>query len=188
MHVSSTTHTLRLPPKIVALALALLVFPAVPPVLTDIFAQNQAFHFRRYIALSTGDRFAIIASTGSAKNSQIGSGKVRKRNAQQLELDLQLDAGVNALVQLRRLSARSSRKYESFELHYTVKGKGVLGATGAADRAEAERVKADSFLARNGILAIHFADGKRFVQLSIDRQGRSVFISHWGATRLRKLN
>lgn len=141
---------------------------------------RTSFHFKNFSRLATGDRFQIIALTGYAAGSKIGTGKIQQLTARELRLNFSIQTiasgRIDGRIYLKHLGAQGRHK-ERFRLQYS-------GSTTAGPESATEEVLADGFLIQNGILAFHFFDRLRFFQLSVDTKGRNKFITNWGAARL----
>ena len=79
------------------------------------------------------------------------------------------------LLRLRFLSVQG-RKLQ-LRLQYT-------GEQDGRPEQSSEVVLADAFLARNGILKFFYANGTRFLQLSVNSAGETRLVSDWGGARI----
>lgn len=138
------------------------------------------FNFQQYMDLKSGDEFTIIASTGSQKGKPIGSGKIYQLNANKMHLQFKASPGafgVQGEVRVQYLQRQGSKI--KLRLSYR-------GVQGGLSRQNNEIVLVDAFLADNGILSMHYANRKYFLQLSRNRSGHNKFITDWGSARLIK--
>lgn len=143
-------------------------------------ARPAAFHFSHYVGLQAGDAFDIQASSGIKKGQTIGSGRIYQLDGRQLHLQFKANPGalpVEGEVRLQYLKRVGSK------IHMQLSYRGVQSGL---SRQNSERVLLDAFLADNGILSLHYADRKYFLQLSRNRVGHNKFVTDWGSARLIK--
>lgn len=145
-----------------------------------VIARPSSFHFKNYLNLRTGDQFQIIASSGLKQEQVIGTGRIYKLSAQRLHLQFKANPGGMSIEGSVRLTflKREGEKL-SLKLDYR-------GVQSGLSRQNSEVILVDSFLADNGILSLHYASRKYFLQLSRNRAGHNKFITDWGSARLIK--
>ncbi|MCB1324751.1 MAG: hypothetical protein H7A21_11185 [Spirochaetales bacterium] len=139
---------------------------------------GQRFDFGQYLAMSSGQRFRIVASTGVLAGSDLGSGRVVALEPDRLHMRFAIDVAGRSLradLQVRFVSVQS-RKLQ-LRLQYT-------GEQDGRPEQSSEVVQADAFLARNGILKFFYANGTRFLQLSVNSAGETRLVSDWGGARI----
>lgn len=136
---------------------------------------GKAFDFRDFTKLRAADReFEIIGTSGYVRDRAVGSGEILTLNERAMHFKFAITAVVYGEVKLR-YAGRTKYKI-LLDLEYD-------GVSPRGPETARERVEADAFLAENGILTFHFLREQRMIHLSVDSNGRSKFVSSWGASR-----
>ncbi|MCE9599700.1 MAG: hypothetical protein K8S54_17205 [Spirochaetia bacterium] len=125
--------------------------------------------FSNYIRLKDGSTFKIRNA-----NDIIGKGRLISVSKTKIRFQFEINTrgqsikGDTTLVQLK-----SDAKDYVLELTYA-------GTVNTAAENAKEQVKADHFLAENGIITFHFLKDQRFFQLARNKKGESTITTDWG--------
>lgn len=138
----------------------------------------KSFSFSNFIHLKNKQHFNIKSATGKSKGKKLGQGLVSKINNRNLHLNFKAKISFYSIsgdVKLKFLGKKKG-KYLIY-LDYKGKDNGI-------SRSNKETVLVDSFMADRGILILKFMNGKRFIQLSVNKKGKNRFITEWGSAEL----
>ncbi|MCB1175320.1 MAG: hypothetical protein KDK39_17225 [Leptospiraceae bacterium] len=137
------------------------------------------FDFNRFIQLRAGQPFGMYAASGSIVGERIGDGKIFILSRDTIHLRIQSDYGpinVHGNLLLRYLGQDKDRA--RFQLNY----RGVHNGRAVQND---EIVTADTFMLAGGILTFKYEHGRRFFQMSVNKQGQNRLIAEWGAVNLQ---
>ncbi|MBL8020757.1 MAG: hypothetical protein JNM27_13885 [Leptospirales bacterium] len=125
--------------------------------------------FSSYIRLKEGSTFKIRNG-----NELIGKGKLIALSKTRLHFQFEISAkGQSIKADATLAQIQSDARDYIIELSYK-------GNVNAKPENAKEQVRADKFLAENGILTFHFLKNERFFQLARNKKGESTITTDWG--------
>lgn len=139
----------------------------------SLFAAPAAFDFSHYASLGSGRSFEIHSA-----GVKIGQGRIIRKTARNFSMDFSIDAAGQKGEGRMELAFKNAEA-RGYVLDLVYSGKW----NNKAEKAK-EVVRADRFLADNGVLAFRFLSGSRFFQLAMSKKGETTVSTDWGTGRL----
>lgn len=125
--------------------------------------------FSNYIRLKEGTSFKIRNA-----NQIIGKGKLVTLSRKKIRFQFEINTkGQSIKADATLVEIQTEPKEYVIELSY------AGNVNGKPENAK-EQVRADRFLAENGILTFHFLKNQRFFQLTRNKKGESTITTDWG--------
>lgn len=131
------------------------------------------FDFARYASLPSGQAFEIQSG-----GRTIGEGTIVQRTARSLVIDFSIHAGG------QNGQGRMELAFKNLEARAVLLDAVYSGKWNNRPEKTRETVRADRFLAENGVLSFRFLSGSRFFQLAMSKEGHTTVSTDWGTGRL----
>lgn len=142
-------------------------------VFLNLFAAPVQFDFSHYASLQSGRSFEIHSA-----GQKIGQGKIIHRSARNFSMDFTIQAaGQSGQGHVELAFKNAEARALLLDLKYS-------GKWNNRPETAREVVRADRFLADNGVLAFRFLSGSRFFQLAMSKKGETTVSTDWGTGRL----
>lgn len=125
--------------------------------------------FSSYIRFKEGSTFKIRNG-----NELIGKGKLISLSKTRLHFQFEISTkGQSIKADATLIQIQTDARDYVIELSYK-------GSVNSKPESAKEQVRADRFLAENGILTFHFLKNERFFQLARNKKGESTITTDWG--------
>ncbi len=131
------------------------------------------FDFSHYASLPSGQAFEIHSA-----GMKIGEGRIVQKSSHRFVIDFSIRAGGQSG------QGRMDLTFKNLEARAMVLDALYSGKWNNRPEQARETVRADRFLAENGVLAFRFLSGSRFFQLAMSKSGETTVSTDWGTGRL----